>query len=206
MNEALCIGISSVPGHLYHLPALLSCIRGVSVQYRMSSWRLVTNRVDTDSGNLRPALTVWSEIWSLIQILCGISQFLRFRNISIDSMTQIPTYLPTHKVNSSHFCGLSAFFGQRQVNISWPLLLDTERVLVDKVLTKGLSLSYQFNRILVFPFQLQHALLNRASIRQPQNIIWCLLDIAWRQVEHQKSKCNKFENHVTVSFCRGLVV
>ena len=141
VNEALCIGISSVPGHLYHLPALLSCIRGVSVQYRMSSWRLVTNRVDTDSGNLRPALTVWSEIWSLIQILCGISQFLRFRNISIDSMTQIPTYLPTHKVNSSHFCGLEALFGQRQVNISWPLLLDTERVLVDKVLTKGLSLS-----------------------------------------------------------------
>ena len=98
VNEALCIGISSVPGHLYHLPALLSCIRGVSVQYRMSSWRLVTNRVDTDSGNLRPALTVWSEIWSLIQILCGISntQFLRFRNISIDSSNDSTTYILAH--------------------------------------------------------------------------------------------------------------
>ena len=143
VNEALCIGISSVPGHLYHLPALLSCIRGVSVQYRMSSWRLVTNRVDTDSGNLRPALTVWSEIWSLIQILCGISntQFLWFWNTSIDSTTYILAQMPTHKVNSSHFCGLEALFGQRRINISWPRRLDTERVLVDKVLTKGLSLS-----------------------------------------------------------------
>ena len=112
VNEALCIGISSVPGHLYHLPALLSCIRGVSVQYRMSSWRLVTNRVDTDSGNLRPALTVWSGIWSLIQILCGISntQFLWFWNVLIRWVT-LPTYLTLGqhiKLNLSHFLGLVA--------------------------------------------------------------------------------------------------
>ena len=143
VNEALCIGISSVPGHLYHLPALLSCIRGVSVQYRMSSWRLVTNRVDTDSGNLRPALTVWSEFWSLIQILCGISntQFLWFWNTSIDPMSHIAYIVATHKVKSFTFPWPCSTFGQRRINISWPLLLDTERVLVDKVLTKGLSLS-----------------------------------------------------------------
>ena len=43
-----CISISGIPGHLYHLPALLSCIEGVSIHYLICGWHLVTNRLDTE--------------------------------------------------------------------------------------------------------------------------------------------------------------
>ena len=43
-----CISISGIPGHLYHLPGLLSCIEGVSSRYLISGWHLLTNRFDTE--------------------------------------------------------------------------------------------------------------------------------------------------------------